>query len=76
MWEQIATLSEIDTVKAGTLLAKENPLGNADPEIYRVTGRTEDNISINPKVNNRPDTSIIIQYDTLFNEGWWMLKEE
>ncbi len=76
MWQEITTLSEIDTVLVGTLLAKENPEENVDLDIYRVTGKTDDSISINPTVSNDFGESFTMQSDELFSKGWWMLKED
>ena len=77
MWEEITTLSEIDTILIGTLIAQENPEENIGIDIYRVTGKTADSISIHPKLNNNndPDESLIIKSHELFDNGWWMLKE-
>ena len=43
MWEEITTISEIDTIKPGTRLSKENPqFNNAD--IYKVTQINSDHV--------------------------------
>jgi hypothetical protein len=76
MLEQITTISEIDTVITGTLLAKENPHENIDAEIYKVVGKTEFGISINPKASSDPDENLTMNPDDLFDKGWWMLKTE
>jgi len=75
MWEVITTISEIDTVKPGTLLAKENPESERPTIIYRVVERTVDSITITPD-SNALNENITLKSDALFDEGWWMLKED
>lgn len=74
MWEVITTISEIDTVKPGTLLSKENPADDEPIVIYRVVEKADDTITITPD-NNNINEQITFKSDTLFEEGWWMLKE-
>lgn len=75
MWQQITTLSEIDTISAGTFVAKENPDENIDTDIYRVMGKTATEISINLKVSDDPAESLVMPSDDLFDKRWWMMKE-
>jgi len=76
MWEEITTISEIDTVKAGTLLAKENPQKSGDTIIYKTIGVNPDEIIIMPQSSNNSAEGFALKADTLFEHGWWMLKED
>ena len=75
MWEVITTLSEIDTVETGTLLAEKNPQSAENITIFRVAGKTEYNITLQPKDNHEPDSGITVRSDELFDRAWWMLKD-
>jgi hypothetical protein len=76
MWEQITTLSEIDKVVKGTLLARENPDANNEAEIYRVIENNADNILMNSRISNDTKDILKIKADELFYKGWWMLKTD
>jgi hypothetical protein len=39
MWQHITTLSELDTVKTGTLLSKNDPAKDSTTTIFKVTAR-------------------------------------
>jgi hypothetical protein len=75
MWEVITTLSEIDTVHTGTLLAEKNPQTEENITIFRVAGKTDDKITLQPKDNQDPDSGITVKSDELFDRSWWMLKD-
>ena len=75
MWEEITTISEIDTIHTGTLVAKEDPK-KEDTIIYKVTHITPDEVIIMPHSSNDPGDNLVLNPDTLFDHGWWMLKED
>ena len=74
MWEVITTLSEIDTVQTGTLLAEKNPQTEENITIFRVAGKIDDKITLQAKDNYDPDSGITVKSDELFDRSWWMLK--
>ncbi|HNP21707.1 MAG TPA: hypothetical protein PKM63_19390 [Panacibacter sp.] len=75
MWEEITTISEIDTIKPGTRLSKENPqFNNAD--IYKVTQINSDHVVLIPAHSEEIVDNFVLKPDTLFEKGWWMLKDE
>lgn len=76
MWQQITTLSELDTVKTGTLLSKHDPEKDSAAIIFKVTGKNDKNITINEKEEELTTNTTEIKTDQLFDEGWWMLKNE
>ena len=76
MWQQITTLSELDTVKTGTLLSKHDPVEDSTATIFKVTGKNDKNITINEKEEELTTNTTEIKTDQLFDEGWWMLKNE
>lgn len=73
MWQQITTLSEIDTVKTGTLVAQTLPKSRSTP-IYKVSGRSEDYMVLVPADNAYLNDGLTIVADDLFDKGWWMMK--
>ena len=73
MWQQITTLSEIDTVKTGTLVAKTYP-ENGNSAVYKVSGRSEDYMVLVPADNAHLNDGLTIAADDLFDKGWWMMK--
>ncbi|MBG9376838.1 hypothetical protein I5907_11365 [Panacibacter sp. DH6] len=73
MWEQITTLSEIDTVETGTLIANGHPVSGNTP-IYKVSGKNENYITLVPQNSTSPDEGLTIAADELFDKGWWMMK--
>jgi len=76
MWQQITTLSELDTVKTGTLLSKNDPAKDGTTTIFKVTGKNDENITMNEKEEDPTRNATEIKTDKLFDDGWWMLKNE
>lgn len=76
MWEQITTLSEIDTITAGTFLCRENPDDDNETDIYRVIEKTDDSILLNTRISREPKDMLRIRTGELFDDGWWMLKAQ
>jgi len=76
MWQQITTLSELDTVKTGTLLSKNDPAKDSNKTIFKVTGKNDENITMNEKEEDPTRNITEIKTDKLFDDGWWMLKNE
>ena len=76
MWQQITTLSELDTVKTGTLLSKNDPAKDSTTTIFKVTGKNDENITMNEKEEDPTRNITEIKTDKLFDDGWWMLKNE
>ena len=76
MWQQITTLSELDTVKTGTLLSKNDPAKDSTTTIFKVTGKKDENITMNEKEEDPTRNITEIKTDKLFDDGWWMLKNE
>jgi hypothetical protein len=76
MWQQITTLSELDTVKTGTLLSKNDPVKDSNTPIFKVTSKNDKNITMNAKEEDPTRNITEIKTDKLFDDGWWMLKNE
>ena len=76
MWQHITTLSELDTVKTGTLLSKNDPAKDSTTTIFKVTGKNDENITMNEKEEDPTRNITEIKTDKLFDDGWWMLKNE
>jgi len=76
MWQHITTLSELDTVKTGTLLSKNDPAKDSTTTIFKVTGKKDENITMNEKEEDPTRNITEIKTDKLFDDGWWMLKNE
>ncbi|QEC67828.1 hypothetical protein FRZ67_11165 [Panacibacter ginsenosidivorans] len=76
MWEVITTLSEIDTVHTGTLLAEKNPQSAENITIFRVSDKKGDSITLQPKDNYDADSGITVEADELFDRNWWMFKND
>ena len=76
MWQQITTLSELDTVKTGTLLSKNDPAKDSTTTIFKVTGKKDENITMTEKEEDPTRNITEIKTDKLFDDGWWMLKNE
>lgn len=74
MWEQITTISEIDTVDNGSLVAKENPDEHTETIIYRVAGKHNDYVTLNPESDSMTE-STTLRSDALFDDAWWMFKK-
>lgn len=75
MWEEITTISEIDTIKAGTLLSKENP-GDNSGVVYKVTQINTDEVMLMPKGSIDYGDNFALKPEALFAHGWWMLKKD
>ena len=76
MWQHITTLSELDTVKTGTLLSKNDPAKDSTTTIFKVTGKNDENITMNEKEEDPTRNITEIKTNKLFDDGWWMFKNE
>ena len=73
MWQQITTISEIDTIQPGTLVSKDSPENSSEEVIYTVDGISDEQVPMHPD-NNSIDQDVNLKTDQLFTQGWWMLK--
>ena len=74
MWQQITTLSELDTIHAGTLISKDDPLEDSTTTVYKVVNKNADKISMTEKEVDSITEAREMKLDELFSHGWWMLK--